>query len=67
MVSLSVVGAPLGSRLSKSYTTYGGEIVDEDIQKRFDFFKSVGFDDQVAMDMATYEYPNGVYFCTPVD
>lgn len=66
-MSLSVVGAPLGSRLSKSYTTYGGEIMDENIQKRFEYFKSVGFNDEVAMNMATYEYPDGLYFATPID
>lgn len=37
------------------------------VQERFEFFKSVGFDDQVAMEMATYEYPDGTYFATPVD
>ena len=41
--------------------------MDEQIQKRFDYFKSVGFDDNVALDMATYNYPDGIYFRTPVD
>ena len=41
--------------------------MDENIQKRFEYFKSVGFNDEVAMNMATYEYPDGLYFATPID
>ena len=37
------------------------------VKARYEYFLSVGFIPVVAMKMAEENFPNGIYFATPVD
>ena len=39
--------------------------LEERVNARYEYFLKVGFNEKVAMDMATFQFPNGVYFRTP--
>ena len=39
--------------------------IEERVNARIEYFLSVGFNEKVAIEMATFQFPDGVYFRTP--